>query len=357
MQTKTVRAPIVKARTNGSGQFEALIHAFERDLDGERFENFTNVPGRFPLRYQHLNFFADESEGAIEDPGAEIGTVKVTLDRRLNALRLDGQLDLSNPMAQGVYERMMLDPGERLALSEFSVGFEFNAQKSYYDTEGTRVLVDGRLLEVSVVWRGAQRTELVSVKAAREREFPHRDENGERYMVAASGEWVLYESGRMIRLDGAEDPGRKSASSVDDDLRDALDEIEFGAKSASASEDVAADVDALIRSVRAEKAKDDADRAAFLDANRALATGASTWDPIGEAERAREKFEREEADRARRDAEKAAEADLRDLADEARRDADWHAVAGGLVHWKSVDRSVPQQDDGPTYRLPIGGHS
>lgn len=201
MQTKTVKAPITKAASNGSGKFEAIIHAFERDLDGERFESFVNVPGRFPLNYQHLNFVPGEAEGTIEDPGARIGTVRVTHDKTANVLRLEGQLDLlSNPSAQGVYERMLMAPSQRLALNEFSVGFEVDRRKSWTETDGTVVLVDARLVEVSVVWRGAQRTELLAVKAQRERVFPHRDENGEKFLISPSGGWCIYEDGKVLKV-------------------------------------------------------------------------------------------------------------------------------------------------------------
>jgi hypothetical protein len=350
--TKQVSVPITRSKSDGSGTFEGLIHPFEVDLDHERVENFVGLPTRIPLVYQHLVHPGEY----IADPSAQIGTAKITHQKAENRLRVEGKFDLSNPMAQAIYERMLLPRDDPHALNEFSIGFTYDPALTYKGKESERILVDVELREVSIVWRGAQRTELVSIKSAREREFPLLDENGERYMLAASGEWILYESGRMIFLDGTVDPGAKSASSVDDDLRDALDELEFGAKSALESDDVSADVQALIDDVRREVAQERADRERFLASNQVLLEGAK---PPGfsalEGERDRERQERELAEIARRDAEKAEEAAQRDLADEARRLANWHTAGGGFVDWKAEGETVPRDDDGQTFRLPVGG--
>lgn len=81
-------------------------------------------------------------------------------------VRVVGQLDLRNHLAQAVYERMLLPSSDPQALKEFSVGFEFDASQTYKGEKGETVIPKAKLIEVSVVYRGAQKTELLSIKIA-----------------------------------------------------------------------------------------------------------------------------------------------------------------------------------------------
>ena len=161
--TKYVKAPIETSPSDGSGNFTALIHPFEIDLDRERVGNFVNLPTNLPLNFGHLNHPGLRGK----DPGARVGTVTVIIDEDIPALRLAGRLDLKKKMGQAVYERMLLPRDDPDSLNEFSIGFTYNQQKSYKGDRGERVLVDVELVEVSVVWQGAQRTELLAIKARR----------------------------------------------------------------------------------------------------------------------------------------------------------------------------------------------
>jgi hypothetical protein len=154
---RTHKTLVVRAKApNSRGTFEGIIEHNPPggDSDGERIESWTNLPGSFPLGYLH----------AYGDPGAQVGTAEVLqLDyRRLKVL---GRLDLANPMAQAVHERMLLPPDNLLLLAELSVGFTFDPRKTTTDPNGVRVLRDATLEEVSVVHRGAQSTAVSNVKA------------------------------------------------------------------------------------------------------------------------------------------------------------------------------------------------
>jgi Caudovirus prohead serine protease len=152
---KDVTVPIATSPTDGSGTFTGFIHPFEIDSDNERIENFTNLPARLPLLYQH----------AYGDKGARIGEVLVTHDKAGNRLKATGELFIAdNPMSVAVYERMLMPDYNDLALREFSIGFAYSPATTYEGEKGERVIPDAELLEVSCVYRGAQRTELVSVK-------------------------------------------------------------------------------------------------------------------------------------------------------------------------------------------------
>jgi phage head maturation protease len=163
MQTssKTLALKLTKTPSNGSGTFEAVVAGWQIDHDNERFERdaFKSVdPERpYPLHYHHLPEAAD--------PGATIGML---FAKPTDAgLRIVGQLDLKNPMAQAVYERMLLPANDPQALHEFSVGFEFDPAKTYKGDKGETVIPEAKLVEVSVVYRGAQKTELLSIKTGR----------------------------------------------------------------------------------------------------------------------------------------------------------------------------------------------
>ena len=107
--TLTKHLLTVAKAPDSRGTFEGEIeHNPEHgDKDGERIASFTNVPGTFPLLYQHT----------YGDPGSEIGTVHVLPkgdDRHLIVL---GRLDLSKPMAEAIYARMLLPSDDSMALS------------------------------------------------------------------------------------------------------------------------------------------------------------------------------------------------------------------------------------------------
>ncbi len=75
-----------------------------------------------------------------------------------------GKLDLSNPMARAVHERMLLPSGNKMALKEMSVGFDYDRSETTRDSNGTLALHNVRLLEVSIVYEGAQETSISNVK-------------------------------------------------------------------------------------------------------------------------------------------------------------------------------------------------
>jgi HK97 family phage prohead protease len=161
MQTssKTLALKLTKTPSDGSGTFEALVAGWEIDHDGERFDRkaFDSVDPEkpYPLHYHHMPSAAD--------PGATIGMVFAKVTDA--GLRVIGQLDLKNPMGVAVYERMLLPASDPQALHEFSVGFEFDPAKTYKGDKGETVIPEAKLREVSVVYRGAQKTELISIKS------------------------------------------------------------------------------------------------------------------------------------------------------------------------------------------------
>jgi HK97 family phage prohead protease len=161
MQTssKTLALKLTKTPSDGSGTFEALVAGWDIDHDNERFDRkaFDSVDPEkpYPLHYQHMPKAAD--------PGAIVGMVFAKVTDA--GLRVVGQLNLKNPMGQAVYERMLLPSNDPQALHEFSVGFEFDPAKTYKGDKGETVIPEAKLREVSVVYRGAQKTELISIKS------------------------------------------------------------------------------------------------------------------------------------------------------------------------------------------------
>jgi HK97 family phage prohead protease len=152
--TKHIR--VTAKAPSSRGEFEGVIYHNppDGDFDGERIADFVNLPGEFPLGYQH----------AYGDPGAKIGTVHVMVQEDNQHLTVLGKLDLSLPLARAVHERMLLPSGNKMALKELSVGFDVDYSKSTRDSNGVRVLHEVRLIEVSVVYEGAQETSITSVK-------------------------------------------------------------------------------------------------------------------------------------------------------------------------------------------------
>lgn len=158
MTTKMIERSVklTKTPTDGSGKFTGVIYPFEVDKDNERFGEVVDLPDTFPARYQH----------AMGDPEGDIGEVKVTKVGK--SLELDGQLNLDNPLAVLVYERMLLAPDDPRAMHEFSVGFLYNPTATYKGEKGETVIPKVKIYEVSIVVAGAQRTQLLSIKAAKE---------------------------------------------------------------------------------------------------------------------------------------------------------------------------------------------
>jgi HK97 family phage prohead protease len=149
---------LTKTPTDGSGSFEAIVANWGIDRDNERFDRaaFDDLDGAtpIPLRYQHVKDDAD--------PGSKIGVVFAKATDA--GLKVAGQLDLNNPMALAVYERMLLPASDKNALREFSVGFQYEPAKTYKGPQGERVIPKAKLVEVSVVYQGSQKTELLSIK-------------------------------------------------------------------------------------------------------------------------------------------------------------------------------------------------
>ncbi|HYU07550.1 MAG TPA: HK97 family phage prohead protease [Thermoplasmata archaeon] len=160
MQTKllTTYAKLTKTPTDGSGTFEAIVAGWDIDSDNDRFarDAFDGLDGSepIPLRYQHVPDAAD--------PASNIGVAFVTSTDA--GLKAAGQLDLNNPMGMAVYERMLLPASDAKALREFSVGFAFEPAKTFKGDKGETVIPKAKLIEISIVYKGSQRTELLSIK-------------------------------------------------------------------------------------------------------------------------------------------------------------------------------------------------
>jgi hypothetical protein len=155
MPTKhlTILAKAPTARGTFDGEIDA--NPTDGDKDAERIASWKNLPGTFPLGYMHT----------YGDPGTLIGTIDVR-PMAGGKLFVSGRLDLKkNPMAVSIHERMLLPAGDPMALSELSVGFAFDESKTTYDSNGVKAIHDAEMLEVSVVYRGAQTTSVTNVKA------------------------------------------------------------------------------------------------------------------------------------------------------------------------------------------------
>jgi len=162
MNTATKHLITVTKAPNAKGTFEGIIDANppEGDQDGERIASWTNLPDDFILGYQH----------AYGDPGAQIGTAYVTSKGDDRHLLVYGRLDLSSSMARAIHERMLLPSTDSMALKELSVGFDYDRSAVTKDANGVGVIENASLHEVSVVWRGAQRTVIAGVKNAEAKE-------------------------------------------------------------------------------------------------------------------------------------------------------------------------------------------
>ena len=158
--TKTLTVPAKAVSAQGTFLFE--IFSNEVDSDNERVESWDNLPATVPLGYQHL-----ASIGA--DPGAVVGDADARVAPAHGGLVGSGRLNLRGPaksMATAVHERMLLPASNSNALSELSVGFQYDPERARRGPDGETVIAGARLVEISVVHAGAQRTAVSDVKSA-----------------------------------------------------------------------------------------------------------------------------------------------------------------------------------------------
>lgn len=164
---KTVTYPIREIKAPDSkGSFTAYIAETwpedtakrNADSDGDIFVTgaFDAQDGdKVPVFYQH-----DYA------PTSEVGEATLHPGESRDVLPATGQLFVGQgkPIAEAVYESMLLPSDNPSALKEFSVGYEYDTKDVTTRPDGVRVIRKSRVVEVSVVYQGAQRTELVSVK-------------------------------------------------------------------------------------------------------------------------------------------------------------------------------------------------
>lgn len=168
---KTVTYPIKDLKAPDSkGVFEAWVaETFpedapksKADADGDIFTTgaFDIQDGeKVSVYYQH-----DYS------PTSEVGEAILEPLKSRDVLPASGRLFVGQgkPIAEGVYESMLLSDDDPSALKEFSVGYDVDPEDVFYRKDGVRIIRKSKVLEISVVYKGAQKTELVSVKAGRE---------------------------------------------------------------------------------------------------------------------------------------------------------------------------------------------
>lgn len=158
--SKEMKAP------DSRGQFTAFIAQTwpedtpksNADADGDIFVTGafdTQTNETIPVYYQH-NYA----------PTSKVGEATLLPQDSRSELPVRGHLfvEQGRPIADGVYESMLLPPDDPMALKEFSVGYEFDNKDVYKRNDGVRVIKSSRVFEVSVVYRGAQQTQLLSVK-------------------------------------------------------------------------------------------------------------------------------------------------------------------------------------------------
>jgi HK97 family phage prohead protease len=141
----------------GAGTFSGIIlyNPEAGDRDGERVDSWTNVPTTVALHYQHA-----KGDGPI-------GYITAELEPGGRLMQVRGQLDLSNPVARAVHERMTLRSDDPNCLSELSCGFSYLSSENTKDAgTGVTVIHNAELQEVSVVRAGAQATVVSNVKSA-----------------------------------------------------------------------------------------------------------------------------------------------------------------------------------------------
>jgi HK97 family phage prohead protease len=157
MQTltrKTLSLAVKAPDSKGTFDGQIMFNPPGGDKDGERIAEWVNLPGTFPLMYQH---------NGAHDPGAIVGEVDVQQAGE-RVLLVRGRLDLSSPMGRAVHERMLLPSDDPLVLDQLSVGFSYRGTSK--DENGVVALHDARLLEISLVHAGAQETRVSNVKSS-----------------------------------------------------------------------------------------------------------------------------------------------------------------------------------------------
>jgi hypothetical protein len=156
MTTATNHLITLTKAPDARGTFEGIIDSNPPygDSDGDRIVSYVNIPGDFPLGYQH----------AYGDPGAQVGKAYVRPAGDGRHLLVGGRLHLKSVMGRAIHERMLLPSNDPMALAELSVGFDFSKAKTWKDEHGVRVIEDATLREVSVVYKGAQVTSVSNVK-------------------------------------------------------------------------------------------------------------------------------------------------------------------------------------------------
>jgi HK97 family phage prohead protease len=137
---KTLR--ITKSPSDGSGWFAGMASTTDLDRDNEKF-----APGAWmdsvarwnksgtmpPLFYNHA--------AITDDPDDLVGNV-LELEDRPSGLYVEAQLDLTNPKATKIYERMLAG-----TLDSMSVGFAYEVT---HVEDGVTVIDSADLLEISL---------------------------------------------------------------------------------------------------------------------------------------------------------------------------------------------------------------
>lgn len=160
-KTYTTTATITKSRTDGSGEFEALVYDPDAgDTDGivitraaleSAVETFNRRGRDLVLRWSH----------DLSQPDAALGVItKVWLDG--SRLIVRGKLDLGNDLSVRVYEGMLAG-----RINEFSISWSAPLDAGVERDGKLFIVGDIELIEVSAVAAGANRgTRLLSIKAA-----------------------------------------------------------------------------------------------------------------------------------------------------------------------------------------------
>jgi HK97 family phage prohead protease len=135
-----LRAPLTKTPTDGSGRFIALASTPDVDRDNEAF-----APGAWSQSVSEWKARGDYPpilwHHDVRDPSNIIGKV-VAMEETTEGLMIEGQLDLTNPKAVNVYERMLSG-----ALNTLSVGYLGYSPKK---VGGAMVFQRADVLEVSM---------------------------------------------------------------------------------------------------------------------------------------------------------------------------------------------------------------
>jgi HK97 family phage prohead protease len=149
-KTMVAEAPTAK----GSFVGHVVANPMAGDTDHERINSWRNLPTVTPLLYGH----------SYHDlVGATVGEAYVEAMPD-GSLTVKAQLDLENPMAVAIHERLLLPSDHPYSLGGLSVGF--GCQEAWTDpTTKVRVLENCELLELSIVKHPAQTSTITQVKS------------------------------------------------------------------------------------------------------------------------------------------------------------------------------------------------